>query len=293
MNRVGITAVLACNLVWSSWALAQDAVPETTTTTTTTTEPPAGAADTSAAVDTSASASASTTGETTASTTYGGTTTTTTTTTAPTTADAAEAGGNDHDLFIGRFAVTYFGVSRIPIADDEAGPSEVVAPTVGIRHWFTPMIGLDAGLGIAIAGGSDDVGDESTDLSTTTGVLLHAGLPLALSCGQHFCFEVIPELNFGFASATYEGAGPGGDDIDVSGSRFDLGARVGGEVHFGFMDIPQLSLVATVGLHYRRTSWGAEAGDSEASSTRFAFGTSVQGDPWAIFTNNISALYYF
>jgi hypothetical protein len=200
--------------------------------------------------------------------------------------------GRDHDPGERPFAVGWFGVSEIPIATGLGGRATVVAPALGMRYWFSDLVGLDAGLGLAISGGSSEAGGESTDDSTVSGGLIHVGVPLALSCGQHFCFELIPELNAGFAQATIED--PIADDVDIKGNRFDIGARVGGELHFGFIGVPELSLVATVGLYYRRESWSAEtSGVDPVRTTRFSFGTTTQGDPWAIFTNNISALYYF
>ena len=207
--------------------------------------------------------------------------------------DDDDDGERDHDPGERPFAVGWFGVSEIPLATGGGGRTSVIAPALGIRYWFTDVVGLDAGLGIAVAGGSSEAGGTSVDAPTASGGLLHVGIPLALSCGKHFCFELIPEINAGFAQMTIEDPA-GGPDTDLSGNRFDVGARVGGELHFGFIDVPQLSLVASVGLFYSRESWKAEVdGADPATSTQFAFATSTQGDPWAIFTNNISALYYF
>jgi hypothetical protein len=66
----------------------------------------------------------------------------------------------------------------------------------------------------------------------------------------------------------------------------------------GFLGIPQLSLTAGIGLHANLASRGQSyddpfAGDVTIRDNAFNFGTNVQGNPWAIFTNGISALYYF
>ena len=82
---------------------------------------------------------------------------------------------------------------------------------------------------------------------------------------------------------------------NLSGIRFDIGARAGGEVHFGFIGVPQLSLVATIGIGFRYESVKLSLSDNTISGSisGINFGTTVQDAPWAIFTNNISALYYF
>lgn len=202
-----------------------------------------------------------------------------------------DAGQTDHDGVVGSFAVGYFGVSQIPLLTAGGGDDSVSAPAIGVRYWFTDMVGLDVALGLHIDGGSFDDGDTSTDLTTRSGFLLHAGVPLALSCGQHFCFEVIPEVNAGFASATDETAA---GDVDRSGNRIDLGARVGGELQFGFIGVPQLALVGSVGLYYTRRSASVDPpGPGEQTATTFQLSSTVESDPWALFTNSISALYYF
>ena len=92
---------------------------------------------------------------------------------------------------------------------------------------------------------------------------------------------------------TRHAAAPGGTDTDLSGLRIDAGARVGAEIYFGFIGIPQLALQASVGAYFTHQSWKVSQGNASESVTANTLGTSVQGEPWAIFVNNISALYYF
>ncbi|MEO8901037.1 MAG: hypothetical protein ABI488_05160, partial [Polyangiaceae bacterium] len=93
----------------------------------------------------------------------------------------------------------------------------------------------------------------------------------------------------GFSSSQRAG---GGDKL--SGFHLDIGARAGGEVQFGFIGIPELSLQAGVGvaLTYDRVKATPGAGDATVQS-RTSLGTSLAGNPWDIFTGNIAALYYF
>jgi hypothetical protein len=89
-------------------------------------------------------------------------------------------------------------------------------------------------------------------------------------------------------------------DIHHSGFRFDGGARIGTEIQFGFIGVPELALQASVGLRFIHQNWNAsqDAGPgvinpSSASQSANELGTTVQSDPWALFVNNISAIYYF
>lgn len=182
------------------------------------------------------------------------------------------------------------GVSQIPIANPTGGAAVINAPIIGARYWLKRDIGIDGGIGFALSSGSIDANGTSTDKPSQLGFAIHAGVPLNLAYGKHYSFQVVPELNLAFSSATLKGT----PDVSLSGFRFDLGARAGAEIHFGFIGVPELALQASVGLYLRRESRSAtpSGGQSSGEGTT-TFATSVQGDPWAIFANNISALYYF
>jgi hypothetical protein len=211
------------------------------------------------------------------------TTTTTTTTTA--------VGPTDHSRFVGDFAIGFLGVQSITIATDlTGGTAQVNAPVIGGRYWLDEGMGIDAGIGFAFASSSAESGDTSVDNPQPAAFILHGGVPFALADSQYFVFQLIPELNIGFAGNTINDG-----DLALRGFRLDIGARAGAEVHFGFIDIPQLSLQAGIGLNLAYTSVSAtdETTDTEASISTTSFGTNVGNDPWDIFTSSISALYYF
>lgn len=216
----------------------------------------------------------------------------------------ATAGYSDHDQVVGRLAVGYFGITNVGAGagggtGSNDSPYEVTgfAPVVGVRYWINPTIGLDLGLGLSIVGGSlrteaPPAADIDNDRNSFTGFIVHGGVPIALASVDHFSFQVIPEANVGFTSASQ------GDDISQSGFHLDVGARVGAEIHFGFMKLPQLSLIGSVGLQLAMdrgsTTDSTGAGpDVERSSSRTELHTTVGANPWAIFTNQVAALYYF
>jgi hypothetical protein len=196
----------------------------------------------------------------------------------------------DHDRFVGHFAIGYMGISQLPIASPTSSTAVVNAPVIGGRYWFRREIGIDAGIGFAFQSGSAEVSGVSTDTPSQTGFVVHAGAPINFAYGKHYVFQVVPEMNLGFTGGSIKGK----PDTSLTGFRFDLGARAGAEIHFGFIGIPELALQASIGLYIRREARSAtpDGGQSSGvSSTTFA--TSVQADPWALFSNNISALYYF
>jgi hypothetical protein len=176
---------------------------------------------------------------------------------------------------------------------DTAGlaPQVIPAPVVGIRYWLSDMLGIDAGIGFGLTSGStEDTMGMTTDNPGWYAVILHGGVPLSLASAGHFSFQIVPELNVGFAGTSTEVAG-----MEISGSGFhlDVGARAGAEIHFGFIDVPQLSLQGGIGLRLNMDSTSSDVAGTEDSTSNLSIGTTVNGDPWDIFTSNISAMYYF
>jgi hypothetical protein len=199
----------------------------------------------------------------------------------------------DHAAVVRRFGVGYMGRRTMivgPAAEDQTD-----APIIGARYWLDPRIGIDAGIGLLFSGGSTKLGDTSTDLQGYTVFMLHGGVPLALAGSKHFSFQIVPELNFGISGSKTAPATAGGQGSDMSGIHFDIGARAGGEIQFGFIGIPELSLQAGVGLafSYDHGKLTPPGGGAASSVNRSSFGTSVGNNPWNIFTSNIAALYYF
>lgn len=208
----------------------------------------------------------------------------------------------DHDRFIGHFAIGYMGLAALPIATSSGGTGgpgigTVNAPVIGVRYWLQRSIGIDAGLGFTNTTGSVEVVQggitTSTDKPSVTGFALHGGVPLALASGKHLTWELVPEFNLGFTGSTIKNPAPGGTDTSLSGFLFNIGARAGAEIHFGFIGVPELSLEGSVGLYLRRQAVKVKQDPNSASDGSWNLSTGVGSDPWALFVNQISAFYYF
>jgi len=188
----------------------------------------------------------------------------------------------DHDAVVGHFAVGYFGISALPVGTTgtttnttglSVAQGTIQAPVIGARYWLLPKLGIDAGVGFS-------------DSSAGWGVAVHGGLPLALATSKHMTFELIPEATVAFT-------GNSANSVTYSGFRLDLGARIGGEIQFGFIGLPQLALQGTIGVYLEHDSYGLSTNSQSGSGSSTIFTTSVGSDPWGIFSDNISALYYF
>jgi hypothetical protein len=236
------------------------------------------------------------------------TTTTEVDTTTTTSADSSVSNttvatsGTDHASVIGHFGVGWFGLLQLPTmfcAGSLAGGCTpdvngvLDAPTIGARYWLDAGMAIEAAVGIGYRTGSTSVGNGQLNEPSVFGLALHGGLPLVFATSTHFAFELVPELNIAFATGGWNDTRAANADADLSGFLLELGARVGAEIQFGFIGIPQLALQGTVGLRMRYEGRSATINNINTSNHRFAFGTTVQGEPWDIFTGNIAAIYYF
>lgn len=203
--------------------------------------------------------------------------------------DAPSYQPTNHSQFIGSYAIGLLGTGQVNFSlDPAAGP--VTVPIIGARYWLDSEMGVDVGLGLRMAGSSTVNGDTTTDIPETSIMVLHAGVPLVMADSQYWVIQVIPEMNLGFAGNTIEGDP---DDTVLRGFHFDLGARAGAELHFGFVDIPQLSLQAGIGMNFSYDSFTQSVGDNDQGASRWQLSTAGGPDPWDFLTSNISALYYF
>ncbi len=204
---------------------------------------------------------------------------------------------SDHDRFVHHIGVTYFDIANLPIAAAGGGAGTVSAPVGGVRYWLRRNLGLDLGIGIGWASASttsvDAAGTStSVDQPSPFGVAVHAGLPLAFAYGKHYSFLVVPETTLGLTSETVKNIGA--PDTNLSGILYNVGARVGAEIHFGFIGIPQLALQGSLGLFlaYQQVKASQSGTSASTSNSIWSLSTTVGPNPWAIFTNNISATYY-
>lgn len=248
-------------------------------------------------------------------------------------AATAAAGGTDHDMWVGHLGVGWYGVGSVPLMTGDTafvgGGTDVFqltpdlgsvnrtvsVPAIGVRYWMNSMLGIDAALGFwntsgtvhrdALVGAPDPTSTASADqdLESQTGFLLHGGVPIALGTGQHFSFQITPELNVGFASGKVKHSNPPlppgttapplPPDVDESGFLLQIGGRAGAEIYFGFIGLPQLALDASVGLGLQVSNTKVSAGNQSFKLSQTTIATTHVQDPWDIFKSSIAARYYF
>lgn len=228
----------------------------------------------------------------------------------------------DHEGRVGRFAIAYLGTRVAPsvaldgnaIEIDPRGsatltiaPDESAVPLFGARYWLSRRIGLDLGVGFGFESGKfkrvvpnpDPTQDrlEEGDAAGRASFVGRIGAPLSVHAGRHYNLLVIPELDVAYSRARLPAfrQSTTGEPLDLvlTGFGFGAGARLGGELSFGFWGVPQLSLQASWGLRVETEKRTGKIGDAEAGLTGLTFGTTASSDPWKLLSGGFALFYGF
>ncbi|HEY5957608.1 MAG TPA: hypothetical protein VIV60_13675 [Polyangiaceae bacterium] len=228
--------------------------------------------------------------------------------TSPSTAGLGKGAGafaawqTDHERVVGRYGVGLLGVSELSFAQPDGTTTQRSVAILGVRHWFSSTLGLQLGLGLGHHSGSASdttLGTSSVADPNTWALATHVGVPIAIFHDTHYAFLLLPEA--GFAYAAWQLA----DDANTAGNQrasgkalwLALGARLGAEIQFGFINLPMLSLQGAVGarLTYSKTrlDYTLNAVDANRRHWTLDLETANFNDPWDLFVSSITALYYF
>lgn len=243
-------------------------------------------------------------------------------TVAPKAASQDLSSTSDHAKSVGTWAVGYLGARQVPRA--LAGPNAVVidangsaaltiaqgemtVPTFGVRRWFSERVGFELSLGFNIQSGDvaqsipnpDPAQSQQIEgaIPSAKAFAVRAGLPVSVYAAKHLNVLFLPEFDLGFSTQTIEGYNVSTSgaplDLQLSGLVVGAGARLGAELSFGFIDVPQLALQSAWGPRFEWRRSRGQIGDAEMTLSEQAVGTSWFGSPWDIFAGSISLLYYF
>jgi hypothetical protein len=230
-------------------------------------------------------------------------------------AESAPTGTSDHSKHaVGHIGLGYFGALSIPSgfgafdyttasATSLPKPTSTTSPMLGMRMWFSDLVGLEAAVAFGFGSSSGEAGS-SFDIGSNLALGVHAGLPLAVFHASHIKFLVIPEVNFGFASgsrtSTTPAAGAGDQEDLLSGMLFQVGAKAGAEMHFGFIGMPEFALQTAIGLYFNLASNTVDActdamcdTNVEYTQSTTSIGTQLSNDPVDTIAASLTAIYYF
>ncbi len=237
--------------------------------------------------------------------------------------EPATTPATDHERVVGTVAVAFHGARFVPVALPQAADAividaqgnaelsivegDVTVPIFGGRYWFSRRVGIDVGLGFNVHSGSvakeipnaDAALDRTANADAPTQLALAAkvGVPISVHAGAHYNLMVIPDAGIGYTSTTIEAfnKGTSGEDLDLvlDGLVLAAGARLGAELEFGFVGVPELSVQTAWGLAFESRRRRGRIGDASATLFEKAIGTSWRDDPWDVFTGTFSVFYAF
>jgi hypothetical protein len=158
---------------------------------------------------------------------------------------------SDHDAVVGHIGIEArrFDPGPLPLAlrpafgcpAAQTTPCEVTLGALGARYWTSRNLAWNGGLVFGVGGGRDD----GASLDTYFGIGPVVGLTLLLGNWRHLAVGASPEV----AMVWFR---PGPSAATGSTTMLSLRAALEGELHFGFVGVPALSIgiVSGLGLQY-------------------------------------------
>ena len=192
---------------------------------------------------------------------------------APPAADAPAPAASDHDAVVGHWGIEARRIAAVPYPAGAASPPGCTAdpPTGGrrppctvdmgaisVRHWQTRNLAWNLGLAFALGGGRQ----AGQALDTYYGVGPIGGLTLLLGNWRHLAIGARPEASFIYFKPS------GGSSPSTKLIAFR--AQLEGELHFGFVGVPALSVGITTGLVFQYESapgastWSVSVGEARS-----------------------------
>jgi hypothetical protein len=187
----------------------------------------------------------------------------------------ATATPTDHDLVVGHWGIQARRLSGTPyplaLTPNGACPTPnatLTAPctidmgAIAVRYWKTRNLAWNAGLALALGGGK--LGSQGLDTYYGLGPIV--GLTMLLGNWRHLAVSASPEASYVYFKPT-GGSGP-------STQLISFRAELEGELHFGFIDVPALSIGLTAGLLFQyEGAPGASTWSVSVTDARSVWGT--------------------
>lgn len=188
---------------------------------------------------------------------------------------AATPTPTDHDAVVGHWGIqarhlagTPFPLTLTPNGAcptpgaTTAAPCTIDMGAVAVRYWKTRNLAWNAGLAFALGGGK--LGSQGLDTYYGLGPIV--GLTMLLGNWRHLAIGASPEASYVYFKPS-GGSGP-------STQLVTFRAELEGELHFGFIDVPALSIGLTAGLLFQYESApGASIWSVSVTDPRSVWGT--------------------
>ena len=209
----------------------------------------------------------------------------------PQQADTPRVGSeSDFNVEQRRWALGYAGVSIVP-----TGAGSITVPAVGLRYWAESEHRRSTSRwGLVGPDGSTETAGMSTDKNAVFGILVQGGVPFVLAAHRHVNFEVIPYLTLGYGRTSTGMTAMGTRPRPTStGSASTSGRAPASRCSSGSSAFQSWRSRPRSALSSNTSGMAQSTGGVDASDTTLSISTTVQNNPWDIFTGNVAARYYF
>jgi hypothetical protein len=161
---------------------------------------------------------------------------------------------SDHDAVVGHVGIEVRRIDATPFAYDlhaptgcpaaQTTPCTVDLGALMLRYWQTRNFALTGGLALGFGGGRA----AGMTLDSYVGIGPIVGMSLLLGNWRHLAVAAAPELSYVWFSPGHDGA--------TTTKLVTARAAIEGELHFGFVGVPALSIGMDAGLGFRWVSAG-------------------------------------
>jgi hypothetical protein len=193
----------------------------------------------------------------------------------PTSDASSTPAESDHDAVVRHVGIELRRMDAGPFAFDlragtgcpaaQTTPCRVELGALALRFWQSRNLAITGGLALGFGGGRD----MNRALDSYVGIGPIAGFSLLLGNWRHLAVSASPEASFVYFK-------PGGDSTS-STKVVSLRAALEGELHFGFVGVPALSVGMVTGLGFRWVS--------TSDSRVWSIGAVGPDSVWGVLTN--------
>jgi hypothetical protein len=162
---------------------------------------------------------------------------------------------SDHDAVVGHVGLEVRRIDTAPfplaLRTDTGCPAAQTTPcavslgALSLHYWYTRNVALTGGLALGVGGGRD----AGRTLDSYVGVGPIVGMSLLLGNWRHLAVAASPEASFVWFSPGHDGA--------TTTTLVTVRGVVEGELHFGFVGVPALSVGLDAGLGFRWVDSGS------------------------------------
>jgi hypothetical protein len=197
--------------------------------------------------------------------------------------------GTDHDSIVGRWGVEarFLGeFQRTPGNDLSCGADcPIRLNAMAVRKWSTSHYAWSAGLALGVGGGGryDMTKGAVQSWDTYLGVGPTVGANFLLANWQHLAVSLSPQMDA--VVFIPRGSGPKSFLLNLRG-------LIEGELHLGFIGIPQLSVGTSSGLVTSLKTVSKAAMTASGTSSQWDIGFSGPQSLWGLVTNAYLRFYF-